>query len=145
MCCRQSMLLDISTESIGRFVKPPQRFAPCDCSYPRPQTNQKATRRWPFVFVGWGSGIDSAHPWSSPSLRSGRFALQNGNPAILSNPVSLRLTGVLTPRPQAKNEKAARWAASHFLAGGEGFEPPLAESESAVLPLDDPPVVYEYL
>ena len=25
------------------------------------------------------------------------------------------------------------------LAGGEGFEPPLAESESAVLPLDDPP------
>ena len=26
------------------------------------------------------------------------------------------------------------------LAGGEGFEPPLAESESAVLPLDDPPV-----
>ena len=26
-----------------------------------------------------------------------------------------------------------------FLAGGEGFEPPLAESESAVLPLDDPP------
>ena len=27
------------------------------------------------------------------------------------------------------------------VAGGEGFEPPLAESESAVLPLDDPPVV----
>ena len=27
------------------------------------------------------------------------------------------------------------------LAGGEGFEPPLAESESAVLPLDDPPGV----
>ena len=26
------------------------------------------------------------------------------------------------------------------MAGGEGFEPPLAESESAVLPLDDPPV-----
>ena len=26
------------------------------------------------------------------------------------------------------------------LAGGEGFEPPLAESESAVLPLDDPPI-----
>jgi hypothetical protein len=25
------------------------------------------------------------------------------------------------------------------MAGGEGFEPPLAESESAVLPLDDPP------
>lgn len=27
----------------------------------------------------------------------------------------------------------------YSLAGGEGFEPPLAESESAVLPLDDPP------
>ena len=26
------------------------------------------------------------------------------------------------------------------LAGGEGFEPPPAESESAVLPLDDPPI-----
>ena len=25
------------------------------------------------------------------------------------------------------------------MAGGGGFEPPLAESESAVLPLDDPP------
>ena len=25
------------------------------------------------------------------------------------------------------------------LAGGEGFEPPLTESESVVLPLDDPP------
>ena len=28
------------------------------------------------------------------------------------------------------------------LAGGLGFEPRLAESESAVLPLDDPPVRY---
>ena len=28
------------------------------------------------------------------------------------------------------------------MAGGEGFEPPLAESESAVLPLDDPPSVW---
>ena len=27
-----------------------------------------------------------------------------------------------------------------FLAGGLGFEPRLAESESAVLPLDDPPI-----
>ena len=26
------------------------------------------------------------------------------------------------------------------MAGGEGFEPPLAESESAVLPLDEPPI-----
>ena len=27
-----------------------------------------------------------------------------------------------------------------YLAGGLGFEPRLAESESAVLPLDDPPM-----
>ncbi len=27
------------------------------------------------------------------------------------------------------------------MAGGEGFEPPLAESESAVLPLDEPPKI----
>ena len=26
------------------------------------------------------------------------------------------------------------------MAGGEGFEPPLTESESVVLPLDDPPI-----
>ena len=31
------------------------------------------------------------------------------------------------------------------MAGGEGFEPPLAESESAVLPLDDPPNFAENL
>ena len=30
------------------------------------------------------------------------------------------------------------------MAGGPGFEPGLAESESAVLPLDDPPVVVEF-
>ena len=29
---------------------------------------------------------------------------------------------------------------ANFVAGGLGFEPRLAESESAVLPLDDPPV-----
>ena len=31
------------------------------------------------------------------------------------------------------------------LAGGGGFEPPLAESESAVLPLDDPPTISSIL
>ena len=31
------------------------------------------------------------------------------------------------------------------MAGGEGFEPPLAESESAVLPLDDPPGIVNFL
>lgn len=27
------------------------------------------------------------------------------------------------------------------LAGGEGFEPPYTDSESAVLPLDEPPII----
>jgi hypothetical protein len=31
------------------------------------------------------------------------------------------------------------------MAGGGGFEPPLAESESAVLPLDDPPKLSQKL
>ena len=41
--------------------------------------------------------------------------------------------------PTAKKEKGPTRGPFLFLAGGEGFEPPLAESESAVLPLDDPP------
>jgi hypothetical protein len=43
-----------------------------------------------------------------------------------------------------RNQRAALIAWRYFksldVAGGEGFEPPLAESESAVLPLDDPPL-----
>ena len=47
--------------------------------------------------------------------------------------------------PRSRKRKAPTRGAFHFLAGGEGFEPPLAESESAVLPLDDPPVVIQIL
>jgi hypothetical protein len=39
------------------------------------------------------------------------------------------------------NTKSHREGGFLYLAGGEGLEPPLAESESAVLPLDDPPVI----
>ena len=46
----------------------------------------------------------------------------------------------LIPVPPAKIKKATARVAFFILAGGEGFEPPLAESESAVLPLDDPPL-----
>ena len=31
--------------------------------------------------------------------------------------------------------------AIYFKAGGEGFEPPHTDSESAVLPLDEPPML----
>ncbi len=45
----------------------------------------------------------------------------------------------LTAIPTIKKRKNRPKAVLSFLAGGEGFEPPLAESESAVLPLDEPP------
>ena len=48
----------------------------------------------------------------------------------------LRLTGVLLPSPPAIKKPPE---GGLYMAGGEGFEPPLAESESAVLPLDEPP------
>ena len=42
-------------------------------------------------------------------------------------------------RPLPQKEKARLLDRPRCLAGGLGFEPRLAESESAVLPLDDPP------
>ena len=59
------------------------------------------------------------------------------------------------PQPRANPQKSLHFVASccdkksrpeaakslKRLAGGLGFEPRLAESESAVLPLDDPPTV----
>ena len=50
-----------------------------------------------------------------------------------------RTVVLFSSSPIQKNKKGPDGALSIFLAGGEGFEPPLAESESAVLPLDDPP------
>ncbi|GEM_PF-2798814 len=69
-------------------------------------------------------------------------------PRINSSPVRLkpnwardflftRRTKILmNSSPPAKKTRVS----GLFLAGGEGFEPPLTESESVVLPLDDPPV-----
>ena len=104
-----------------------------------------------FVCLAGGEGLIracGAHP-------SGRFAVQN-RVAVLSNP------GVRTALPGKKKgpERAfVFWwgrgidsrlrrspfggplmRAFVFWLGGQGFEPGLAESESAVLPLDDPPV-----
>lgn len=42
---------------------------------------------------------------------------------------------------QKKKGLAVKPTPCFILAGGRGFEPRLAESESAVLPLDDPPKV----
>jgi hypothetical protein len=49
----------------------------------------------------------------------------------------------IQPSPIYKNKKAPQGGLFIFMAGGEGFEPPLAESESAVLPLDDPPIALQ--
>ena len=82
---------------------------------------------------GWGTRIDSlalvarAHPFGAP-----RCGVQN-RAAILSND---RFSSSQSPSRKRKTSLAAR---STFMAGGLGFEPRLAESESAVLPLDDPP------
>ncbi len=65
-------------------------------------------------------------------LRRSRYA---------ASPLTLRaysLSLVRHPSPPAKKKRAPD-GARYFLAGGEGFEPPLTESESVVLPLDDPP------
>ncbi len=45
----------------------------------------------------------------------------------------------IDPSPPARYEKTRVLRVFSYLAGGEGFEPPLTESESVVLPLDDPP------
>ena len=47
-----------------------------------------------------------------------------------------RASGRCVSRAETRRERANQLE----LAGGEGFEPPLSESESEVLPLDDPPV-----
>ena len=48
--------------------------------------------------------------------------------------------GFSSPAPRVNNKKGPLWGPFLLLAGGEGFEPPLTESESVVLPLDDPPI-----
>ena len=59
-------------------------------------------------------------------------------PVLASSARSSNRGGESNPLPQPDQKKPRR-KAGFSLAGGEGFEPPLAESESAVLPLDDPP------
>ena len=53
------------------------------------------------------------------------------------------VTVTLIPDPHYKKDPLL--AGLSYMAGGPGFEPGLAESESAVLPLDDPPVILQIL
>ena len=69
----------------------------------------------------------------SNTERNGRFA--PGHAAAPPRPSNSALISIFPSQKQKRPHEGAFL----FLAGGEGFEPPLAESESAVLPLDDPP------
>ena len=94
--------------------------------------------------VFWLGERDRSRTSCARPLRGAFTSLRRPNlfPTNLSNPVGLCPTAALhRALAQTKNKKATARVAFLFLAGGEGFEPPLAESESAVLPLDDPPVV----
>ena len=88
------------------------------------QEKQKAPLAGPFR-IGWGRGIESGLRPSSPTCACGAALVEQGSK--------------IQPSPVLENERAPQGGPFIFLAGGEGFEPPLAESESAVLPLDDPP------
>ena len=70
----------------------------------------------------------------------GATGLRPSAPKLAATPLRLSNRGSHLHLPETEEEKGPREGAlSLLLAGGEGFEPPLAESESAVLPLDDPP------
>jgi hypothetical protein len=47
----------------------------------------------------------------------------------------------LPATPTRWGEQRTQSTAVYGQAGGEGFEPPLTDPESAVLPLDEPPVL----
>ncbi len=94
-----------------------------------PTPTQKARSRGPFA-SGWGTWMTRR----CAPRPSGVVAPLRG--PTLSVAARHRRTKVLIQVPQCK--RPAHAGLSH-LAGGLGFEPRLAESESAVLPLDDPP------
>ena len=69
---------------------------------------------------------------------SGPVALRA--PVLASGARSSNRGGRIKSSPPASiHKKSPPIGGLLMLAGGEGFEPPLTESESVVLPLDDPP------
>ena len=68
-----------------------------------------------------------------------RFAPGAAKAASSSPAARFEPRGPNQSSPRVRNDSARTGRAESFLAGGEGFEPPLTESESVVLPLDDPP------
>ena len=88
----------------------------------------------PFSLYGWGTRITSGILPFRPAGRcrcASPFRIVPDDavePGHGSHPWNLII------------KKAPLWDLFHYMAGGQGFEPWLAESESAVLPLDDPPL-----
>ena len=83
---------------------------------------------------GWGTRIDEVHPWTSPCGRRRSAVVQICSCKFVERRFS-------SGGRQPPNKKAPCMGLLYWVAGGPGFEPGLAESESAVLPLDDPPSV----
>ena len=91
-------------------------------------------RRWARDGLGDLSRAGPSAPWMArpepPWMGSRR-----SRPGQIAQAVA-RLQTILDSRPRNPGQARCR---QQRLAGGLGFEPRLAESESAVLPLDDPP------
>ena len=86
-----------------------------------------------FLFVGWGTRIDSLADTRSPCGQQSFAPLSVGTRcACLGSNLEVLIRSGLTKQP-------TRCMSFCSLAGGPGFEPGLTESESVVLPLDDPP------
>jgi len=107
---------------------------------PHSRKANRPPQGWPFYFLAGGEGLTRPIPGPRPRMCSGRCALPIGYPADWQTPSPFRRQGFSTRPRSRKAKRPPRGWPFYFLAGGEGFEPPLAESESAVLPLDDPPM-----
>jgi hypothetical protein len=94
-----------------------------------------------------------AVPGTHPSGKVATRHLPKSLPVIFSNlPRILRRKSNDTARHPARFSsivpdirKTGLMRAFLNMAGGPGFEPGLAESESAVLPLDDPPIDWQII
>ena len=97
-----------------------------ECKYPAAPFERPATFAASLLDLAGGLGLRAT------SLRDVVRALRRCAPRWGPRFV------VLVPTHQ-RMKRPADWRAHSFLAGGLGFEPRLTESESVVLPLDDPP------
>jgi hypothetical protein len=94
---------------------------------------KRPLKQGPFLLYGWGTRITSG--FLPSALRAGVATLPRSASFLTmrSNLGTVLILELLIIK------KAPYWDLFYYMAGGQGFEPWLAESESAVLPLDDPP------